>query len=180
MDEKKLEGYKLKKLKSQFVYLRDVLQEDQCIYELALEKFYNDFTEPLSDEKVQKVKTDQKAQQQQVKEKEILKLYHRIAAKTHPDKLLHKDITEDKKEELESMYKIATEASVKNNYDDLVAIAVRLGFEDVYESEDYLNKSIDKINDKIKKLKTTYAWVWYHADDDKKELIRAKIIESYK
>ncbi len=180
MDEKKLEGYKLKKLKSQFVYLRDVLQEDQYIYELALEKFYNDFTEPLSDEKVQKVKTDQKAQQQQVKEKEILKLYHRIAAKTHPDKLLHKDITEDKKEELESMYKIATEASVKNNYDDLVAIAVRLGFEDVYESEDYLNKSIDKINDKIKKLKTTYAWVWYHADDDKKELIRAKIIESYK
>jgi hypothetical protein len=180
VDEKKLEGYKLKKLKSQFVYLRDVLQEDQYIYELALEKFYNDFTEPLSDEKVQKVKTDQKAQQQQVKEKEILKLYHRIAAKTHPDKLLHKDITEDKKEELESMYKIATEASVKNNYDDLVAIAVRLGFEDVYESEDYLNKSIDKINDKIKKLKTTYAWVWYHADDDKKELIRAKIIESYK
>ena len=72
MDEKKLEGYKLKKLKSQFVYLRDVLQEDQYIYELALEKFYNDFTEPLSDEKVQKVKTDQKAQQQQVKEKEKL------------------------------------------------------------------------------------------------------------
>tara|TARA_Y100000310_G_scaffold20731_1_gene20113 strand:- start:102 stop:644 length:543 start_codon:yes stop_codon:yes gene_type:complete len=180
VDEKKLQSYKLKKLKSQFVYLRDVLQEDQYIYELALEKFYNDFTEPLSDEKVQKVKTDQKAQQQQVKEKKILKLYHRIAGKTHPDKLLHKDITEDEKEELESMYKIATEASVKNNYDDLVAIAVRLGFEDVYESEDYLNKSIDKINDKIKKLKTTYAWVWYHADDDKKELIRAKIIESYK
>ena len=70
MDEKKLEGYKLKKLKSQFVYLRDVLQEDQYIYELALEKFYNDFTEPLSDEKVQKVKKDQNVQQ--VKEKEIL------------------------------------------------------------------------------------------------------------
>ena len=87
---------------------------------------------------------------------------------------------EEEKEDLESMYKIATEASVKNDYDDLVAIAVRLGFDDIYESEDYLNKSIDKINDKIKKLKTTYAWVWYHADDDKKELIRAKIIESYK
>ena len=178
MDEKKLEGYKLKKLKSQFVYLRDVLQENQYIYELALEKFYQDFTEPLSDEKVQKVKKDQNVQQ--VKEKEILKLYHRIAGKTHPDKLLHKDITEEEKEELESMYKIATEASVKNNYDDLVAIAVRLGFEDIYESKDYLSKSIDKINDKIKKLKTTYAWVWYHADDDKKELIRSKIIESYK
>ena len=66
MSEKKLEGYKLKKLKSQFVYLRDVLQEDQYIYELALEKFYNDFTEPLSDEKVQKVKKDQKEQQQQL------------------------------------------------------------------------------------------------------------------
>jgi hypothetical protein len=178
VDEKKLEGYKLKKLKSQFVYLRDVLQENQYIYELALEKFYQDFTEPLSDEKVQKVKKDQNVQQ--VKEKEILKLYHRIAGKTHPDKLLHKDITEEEKEELESMYKIATEASVKNNYDDLVAIAIRLGFDDVYESEDYLSKSIDKINDKIKKLKTTYAWVWYHADDDKKELIRSKIIESYK
>lgn len=178
MDEKKLEGYKLKKLKSQFVYLRDVLQENQYIYELALEKFYQDFTEPLSDEKVQKVKKDQNVQQ--VKEKEILKLYHRIAGKTHPDKLLHKDITEEEKEELESMYKIATEASVKNNYDDLVAIAVRLGFDDVYDSKDYLSKSIDKINDKIKKLKTTYAWVWYHADDDKKELIRSKIIESYK
>jgi len=178
LDEKKLEGYKLKKLKSQFVYLRDVLQENQYIYELALEKFYQDFTEPLSDEKVQKVKKDQNVQQ--VKEKEILKLYHRIAGKTHPDKLLHKDITEEEKEELESMYKIATEASVKNNYDDLVAIAVRLGFDDVYDSKDYLSKSIDKINDKIKKLKTTYAWVWYHADDDKKELIRSKIIESYK
>ena len=178
MDEKKLEGYKLKKLKSQFVYLRDVLQENQYIYELALEKFYQDFTEPLSDEKVQKVKKDQNVQQ--VKEKEILKLYHRIAGKTHPDKLLHKDISEEEREELESMYKIATEASVKNNYDDLVAIAVRLGFDDVYDSKDYLSKSIDKINDKIKKLKTTYAWVWYHADDDKKELIRSKIIESYK
>ena len=43
MDEKKLEGYKLKKLKSQFVYLRDVLQENQYIYDYFCRAKANEF-----------------------------------------------------------------------------------------------------------------------------------------
>ena len=39
MDEEKLKSYKLKKLKSEFEYLRTVLEECQYIYELSLEMF---------------------------------------------------------------------------------------------------------------------------------------------
>ena len=83
MDEKKLEGYKLKKLKSQFVYLRDVLQENQYIYELALEKFYQDFTEPLSDEKVQKAVMKRCATERTVLDHKTVKLQTKSTPPAH-------------------------------------------------------------------------------------------------
>ena len=180
MDEEKLQSYKLKKLKSQFEYLRTVLEECQYLYELSLEKFYQDFTQPLSDEEAQKANKPKKYKGKKPKEKELSKLYYRIVNKTHPDKLVNKDISEDKKNELEALYKKASDASEKSNYDDLVEIAIKLGLDDVYESEYYLQKSIDKINDKIKHLKTTYAWVWFHASEEAKVNIKDKIISSYK
>jgi len=180
VDEEKLKSYKLKKLKSEFEYLRTVLEECQYIYELSLEKFYQDFTEPLSDEKVQKVKKEDKEQNKKPKEKELNKLYHRIANKTHPDKLLNEDITDDKRKQLESFYKKASVASEKNNYDELVDIAVKLGFDDVYDSEYFLQKSVEKLSDKIKHLQTTYAWIWYHANDETRSNIKGQIIDAYK
>ncbi len=107
-------------------------------------------------------------------------MYHRIANKTHPDKLLNEDISDDKRKQLESFYKKASVASEKNNYDDLVYIAIKLGFDDVYDSEYFLQKSVEKLNDKIKYLQTTYAWIWYHANDETRSNIKNKIIDSYK
>ncbi len=177
MDEK-LQSYKLKKLKIKFQYLRSELEEHQYVYGLALEKFYADFTQEIDEKKVHNAKEEQK--DNSPKEKEIIKLYHRIANKTHPDKLINKDITTEKKIELETLYKEASVASVKNNYDDLVDIASKLGFKDVFESEYYLNKSIDRLNHKLKFLKSTYAWVWYHSNDEVKPSLRTKILDLYK
>ena len=60
MDEQ-LQSYKLKKLKSQFEYLRSELEEHQYIYGLALEKFYVDFTQEIDEEKVRNTKEEQKS-----------------------------------------------------------------------------------------------------------------------
>lgn len=178
MDEQ-LQSYKLKKLKSQFEYLRSELEEHQYIYGLALEKFYVDFTQEIDEEKVRNTKEEQK-KDKAPKEKELIKLYHRIANKTHPDKLINKDITSKEKTNLETLYKEATVASAEHNYDDLVDIANKLGFDDVLESEHYLTKSINKLNHKLEFLKSTYAWVWYHSKDEVKPMLRKKILNLYK
>ena len=162
MDEQ-LKSYKLKKLKSQFEYLRSELEEHQYIYGLALEKFYADFTQEIDEEKVRNTKEEQK-KDRAPKEKE----------------LINKDITSKEKTSLETLYKEATVASAESNYDDLVDIANKLGFDDVLESEYYLNKSIDKLNHKLEFLKSTYAWVWYHSNDEVKPMLRTKILNLYK
>ena len=64
--------------------------------------------------------------------------------------------------------------------DELVDIAVKLGFDDVYDSEYFLQKSVEKLSDKIKHLQTTYAWIWYHANDETRSNIKGQIIDAYK
>jgi hypothetical protein len=175
--DEKLQSYKIKKLKSKFKYLQSELDEYQYIYTLALAQFYKDFTVHLTDEKM---KNSKPISNKILKEKELTKLYYRIAEKTHPDKLINKDIPNKEKEKLESLYKDAGKASSENNYDVLVDIADKLGFDDIINSEFFLEKSIDKVNTKIKHLKTTYAWAWYHVENNMKPIMKEQIIKSYK
>ena len=173
-----LKLYTLKKLKKQIEFLRLELQETQYLFDKALIKFNKDFQETLKSGKsidTPKVQlTDEEA-------KECNILFKRIAILTHPDKLGNNSkIEEEDKKKLEELYKQSNEASEEGDYDTLVKVAGELGFEDIAEDEFYLGKSVSKLNDKIKYLQTTYAWVWYHEQNtDKKENLKQHIKRTY-
>ena len=87
---------------------------------------------------------------------------------------------EEDKKKLEELYKQSNDASEEGDYDTLVKVAGKLGFNDVTENEFYLEKSVSKLNDKIKHFQTTYAWVWYHEENtDRKENLKQHIKRTY-
>jgi fatty acid-binding protein DegV len=87
---------------------------------------------------------------------------------------------EEDKKKLEELYKQSNDASEEGDYDTLVKVAGKLGFNDVTENEFYLEKSVSKLNDKIKHFQTTYAWVWYHEKNtDRKENLKQHIKRTY-
>ena len=168
MDEK-LKLYTLKKLKKQIEFLRLELQETQYIFDKSLTKFNSDFSDTSKTLKKVKPSNIQKIHLTDQEEKECNILFKRIAILTHPDKLGNNSkIEEEDKKKLEELYKQSNDASEEGDYDTLVKVAGKLGFDDVTENEFYLEKSVSKLSDKIKHLQNTYAWVWYHETNTEK------------
>jgi len=176
--DEKLKLYTLKKLKKQIEFLRLELQETQYIFNKALVLFNTDFKETLQEGKPIDVPKPQLTDQE---EKECNFLFRKIATITHPDKLGNNSkIEEEDKKKLEELYKESNEASEEGDYDTLVKVAGKLGFEDVTENEFYLEKTVKKLSEKIKHLQTTYAWVWYNErDKEKLNNLKQHIMETY-
>jgi len=158
----KLRLFKLNKLKKQIDFLRSEFDESYYIFELAMKQFNTDFHDTLKNSKKESVKSEEViVSKSEVRECNIL--FKKIARVTHPDKLItNNKLTESEKTKLEKLYKDANKASKKGDYDILIKVANDLGFDEVINDEKYLEKTIAKLSDKIKHLKTSYAWVWYH------------------
>ena len=139
---------------------------------------YQDFKDTLQEGKPIDVPKPQLTDQE---EKECNFLFRRIATITHPDKLGNNSKIEEKdKKKLEELYKESNEASEGGDYDTLVKVAGKLGFEDITENEFYLEKTVKKLSEKIKHLQTTYAWVWYNErDKEKLNNLKQHIMETY-
>jgi len=150
----------IKKLKYQINFLDLELKETQMVADAALEKFNKDFS--IADNP--KPRPPETVKPKKIKDPELSKLYKRIANKTHPDKLINKDLSVDEKTKLENLYKKASEASSNNDADNLLRVADQLGFDDIFESEFYLKKQVEELISKIQNLKTTYSWMWYHTN----------------
>jgi len=169
-----LKLYTLKKLKKQIEFLRLELQETQYIFDKALIKFNSDFSDTFETSKKVEPSNIQEIHLTDQEEKECSILFRRIAILTHPDKLgNNRNIEEEDKKKLEELYKKSNEASKEGDYDTLIMVAGELGFEDIIENEFYLEKSISKLDGKIKHLQSTYAWAWYHEKNiDRKENLK--------
>ena len=43
-----------------------------------------------------------------------------------------------------------------------------------------MEKSITEVESKIKNIKNTYPWIWYHIEENQKEFVKPQIIEALK
>ena len=46
------------------------------------------------------------------------------------------------------------------------------------DDSEYLKESVEKLTEKIKQLKTTYAWKWGNTPDQEREIMKGMILQS--
>ena len=108
--------------------------------------------------------------------KESRSLFKKIAVKSHPDKMLH--LSEEEKEERETLYLIAQRAVADDDLATLIEVAAELGIDSGIAQDTQvkiIQQKIDFIREKMHNIKQTAAWVWYHADENQKDQIEKQL-----
>ena len=110
-------------------------------------------------------------------------MFRRIAGKTHPDKLIHKDITKKEFNKRVTLYKQANNAVKQKDWAKLKDIAITLDIDLTYDEIDdilYLEETTKSLAEKVKELMSTYAWAWAHVQEQNRELLRQQILKTFK
>jgi hypothetical protein len=177
--------FELKFLEADLQYHDSILEkgssefESQCritIKDLGLEKvFYGDESAAENYAKKES-ELEQESANKKKPSKPVEQLFRKIAAQTHPDKLIKLD--EDEREAKEKLFIEATKAKDEDNLMKLHVIAADLSIKvpDI-SLQDILmfEKRIQEIKQEIDSRKGTWVWAWLIAPKGKKE----KIIEDY-
>ena len=181
MNDKLLE-LKRKKLQQQILYLRTELEETEWIFQDCLKEFDVEFRKYFKDP-TEKKKGDvtSKPPEYDIPEVDVNMVFKKIAKKTHPDKLINKDISDEEYDAKVDMYKEA-QRSVKNrDWSKVVEIAKELGIDisDIKNDDsEYLKESVKRLTEKINQLKMTYAWKWGNTPDQEREIMKGMILQS--
>ena len=181
MNEKLLE-LKRKKLQQQILYLRTELEETEWIFQGCLKEFDVEFRKYFKDP-TQKKKGDvtSKPPEYDIPEVDVNMVFKKIAKETHPDKLINKDISDEEYDAKVDMYKEAQRSVENRDWARVVEIAKELGIDisDIKNDDsEYLKESVEKLTEKIKQLKTTYAWKWGNTPDQEREIMKGMILQS--
>ena len=99
--------------------------------------------------------------------KESKNLHRKIATMTHPDKLL--SLSEADRNHRNEIFLKANEFAEKDDLFALQQVALELGIdlgEPTGEQLDLFEEEAKRIKQKIQKITGTFAWVWYHSEDD--------------
>ena len=182
MNEKLLK-LKQKKLTSKVSYLRSELEETTLIFQDCLVNFQKEFGSYLKDyssDKDNPIKTELEFD---IPDRQVNILFRRIAGKTHPDKLIHKDISEKEFNKRVTLYKRANNAVKQKDWAKLKDIATSLDIDLTYDEIDdilYLEETTKSLAEKIKELMSTYAWAWAHVQEQNRELLRQQILKTFK
>lgn len=177
MNENKLQHIRKNKLNQKIKYLKLELEETNLIFQDCLAQFYRDFSE-YEKEKSKKSSFKREVEFDIPKER-IKSIFRRISLHTHPDALIKKKFSKEKHDERVKLYKKANNAQTKNDLDELMKIAEELEIEIPKEDDiPYLEEMVQTIVTKIQEIQKTYAWIWRHTEEDSKELLKEKIIET--
>lgn len=182
MNEKLLK-LKQKKLTTKVSYLRSELEETSLIFQDCLVNFQKEFgtyLEDYSSVKDNPIKTELEFD---IPDKQVNILFRRIAGKTHPDKLIHKGISEKEFNKRVTLYKRANNAVKQKDWAKLKDIAITLDIDLTYDEIDdilYLEETTKSLAEKIKELMSTYAWAWAHVPEQNKELLKKQILKTFK
>ena len=179
MNDKLLE-LKRKKLQRQILYLRTELEETTFIFQDSLIEFEDEFRDYFKDQsKKDHKKVTMDPPEFDIPKEDVKNVFKKIAQKTHPDKLIKEDTLSSTYKEKVDMYKEALGAVENRDWSRVIEIAMELGIDvsDVKNDDsDYLHESIKALTEKIKELKSTYAWAWYHTED--KDQAKQMILQS--
>ena len=182
MSEKLLK-LKQKKLTSKVSYLRSELEETSLIFQDCLVNFQKEFGSYLEDYSSVKDNPIKTELEFDIPDRQVNILFRRIAGKTHPDKLIHKDISEKEFNKRVTLYKRANNAVKQKDWAKLKDIATSLDIDLTYDEIDdilYLEETTKSLAEKIKELMSTYAWAWAHVPEQNKELLRKQILKTFK
>jgi len=179
----KLLKLKQKKLTSKVSYLRSELEETSLIFQDCLVNFQKEFGSYLEDYSTDKDNPIKTELEFDIPDRQVNILFRRIAGKTHPDKLIHKDISEKEFNKRVTLYKRANNAVKQKDWAKLKDIASTLDIDLTYDEIDdilYLEETTKSLAEKIKELMSTYAWAWAHVQEQNRELLRKQILKTFK
>ena len=152
MNEKLLK-LKQKKLTSKVSYLRSELEETTLIFQDCLVNFQKEFgsyLEDYSSDKDNPIKTELEFD---IPDRQVNILFRRIAGKTHPDKLIHKDISEKEFNKRVTLYKRANNAVKQKDWAKLKDIASTLDIDLTFDEIDdilYLDETTKSLLELVK------------------------------
>ena len=115
--------------------------------------------------------------QREEKDKNLKKVFRKVALQIHPDKLTGKSQFE--KQIKKTLFEKAREALQKNDYYGMIEVAEELGIDIPAPTQEQIelmkvtNKNLEK---QIDVLKRSVVWGWYHADQ---EIEKEKIMDRY-
>jgi len=158
-------------------YLSQIVNDNKNSFlELAQEtrkKLNKTISEPkIQEDEIKKIKENKPENISDSTKSKVKKIYREIVKLTHPDRT--------NSEELVEVYRKATIASDNYNILELFQICVELKIpiELDMEDVDVLNFLIKTKRDEIKKIETSFIWLWISAkDDEEKEKIITMFVE---
>ena len=136
------------------------------------------FVEEEEDNSYERYETPSEEQQEvqsepEEKDEDLYKLYKKIASLTHPDVIPISEKEELKQKRIQQFIE-AQEAYKQKNWYKLCQIAISLGLEVPEPKKQHLKWMESegvRIRNRIEHIKSTFAWVWYNEEDDKKDLV---------
>lgn len=113
-----------------------------------------------------------------IKESDVKKLFYKIAARTHPDKLASQNLPERQVAKIENTFKQAKQAYENQNWYALYSIGLDLDV-DVGDIEDYhlewIEQDIRNTMGKVSHIGQLIAWIWYAGGRD----TRIRVMKEY-
>lgn len=110
-------------------------------------------------------------------------LFKKIVKLTHPDTYDKNDSENTKEKKLQTFLK-AKKAVDKKSWYEIQKIALELGIELPEPSKEqikWLEKEITRIKERITFITSTYAWVWFHKEENKESMMHDyfKVVKLY-
>jgi len=106
------------------------------------------------------------------------KLFHKIALKSHPDKILKLD-DEHEREFLSDAYSRASDLYESENYIDLLEVAFDLNLNLGFISNEHVENIKKRITEKkheISEMRVSFYWIWSQSSFDQQEELLKKVI----
>jgi len=180
--DNKLLKLKRKKLQRQILYLRTELEETQIIFRECLGDFDSEFGKYFKSDPTNKNKNENMDPVEfDIPEKDVNTVFRMIAQKTHPDKLVKEDTSTLTYKAKVNMYKEAQRSVENKDWSRVVEIAMELDIDVSNVKNDdsvYLIEGVKKLGQRIKQLKSTYAWRWGNTPDQERETVKKMILQS--
>lgn len=180
---------KIKKLNLKIKYLNLELQEVKDIssvataewskYLYSLEKQHDITIIKKSEKNCNggcEINKKQKKKHNKTNDKLFKELYHNIARVAHPD------VTGDD-EQMTKLMKHATQANEEHDLIEMLDVHEALGLDSPDLSDEHIKvieQNIKQKEQQIDQIKSQDAWVWYHSDPVRRQVIENTIITTFK